>query len=247
MEPRDYTKPRRLCDTDGGGISPGMILGLAIVAIGVLFLLDNFGIPVGWVWGYWPVILIAIGLAKLVDSRDTPGRGSGAIILLVGVVLIADKIRLPFLNNVSLWSLWPLAIIAVGAVMLWGALEGKGVIPFSGPANPDRISMFSIFGGSNRRVSGEFKGAELVGIFGGGGLDLRDASMPAEAAVVNVTAVFGGFEIRAPETWSVTVKLAGVFGGSDDKTRQPDSRLVPKPKRLMIQGATVFGGCSIRN
>ena len=237
----------------GGGISAGLIFGLIVIAVGVLFLLDNFGFPVGWVWGYWPVILIAIGLAKLVDSRDTSGRTGGAIIMLVGVVMIADKIHLPFLRDKNLWDLWPLAIIVFGFMLLWGALEGKGGagiragIPWNTPVTPGQVSMFSMFGGSNRRVNGEFKGATLTAMFGGGGLDLRNATMVVDEAQVVVNAIFGGFEIRVPETWLVTVQVTGLFGGHEDKTNQPDSRLIPNPKRLLVRGSTVFGGLSIKN
>ncbi|HUO31462.1 MAG TPA: DUF5668 domain-containing protein [Bryobacteraceae bacterium] len=244
---------RRACqnaaDPDGGSISPSLIFGLAIIAIGVLFLLDNFGVPVGFVWGYWPVILIAIGLAKLVDSRDTSGRTGGAIVMLVGLVLIADKIHLPFLNNVSLWALWPLVLIVIGFVLLWGALEGKGVnpMPWMQPATAGNVNMFSLFGGSNRKVTGDFKGADLVAIFGGGGVDLRFATMSADEAVLNVSAIFGGFEVRVPEDWLVVVQVVGIFGGHEDKTHQPDPRLVPHPKRLIVRGATIFGGLGIKN
>jgi len=250
MSYRNRTTWQRPPETDGGSVSPGLVVGLAIIAVGVLFLLGNFGIPVGFVWDYWPVILIAIGLAKLVDSRDTSGRTGGAIVMLVGLVLIADKIHLPFLAGRNLWDLWPLAIIVFGFMMLWGALEGKGVIagtPWHAPSSPGNVNMFSIFGGSNRKVSGDFKGADLVAIFGGGGLDLRYATMSADEAVVNVNAVFGGFEIRAPETWLVQVQVSGIFGGHEDKTHQPDPRLVPNPKKLIIRGATIFGGLGVKN
>jgi hypothetical protein len=254
MEDRNRRTWQPSLETDSGSVSGGLIFGFAIVAIGVLFLLDNFGVPVGWVWGYWPAILIAIGLAKLVDSREAAGRSGGAIIMLVGLVLLADKIHLPFLRDRNLWDLWPLAIIAVGFMLLWGALEGKSVpggisarLNFGTQGIPGNCNMFSIFGGSNRKVSGEFKGADLVAIFGGGGLDLRNATMSGDEAVVNVNAVFGGFEIRAPETWLVEVHVAGIFGGHEDKTHQPDPRLVPKPKRLIVRGATIFGGLGVKN
>jgi hypothetical protein len=228
-----------------------LIFGLAVIAVGVLFLLDNFGFPVGVVWRYWPVILIAVGLSKLVDSREAPGRTGGAIIMLVGIVLIADEIHLPFMRNVSLWSLWPVALIAFGVMLFWGALEGKHVVGglsgWSGSRSPDHINTISIFGGCNRKVTGDFKGADLLAIFGGGGLDLRNATMGGDEAVVNVNAVFGGFEIRVPETWQVQLAVTGVFGGSDDKARQPDPRLVPNPKKLLIRGSTIFGGLGIKN
>ncbi|HTT61431.1 MAG TPA: DUF5668 domain-containing protein [Bryobacteraceae bacterium] len=254
MEDRNRGTWQPASDPDSGTVNGGLIFGFAIVAIGVVFLLGNFGVPVDFVWGYWPVILIAIGLAKLIDSKDTAGRTGGSVIMLVGLVLIADKIHLPFLNNVSLWALWPLAIIAFGFMMLWGALEGKGMagvagarLNLGGPQVPGACNMFSVFGGSNRKLTGEFKGADLVAIFGGGGLDLRNATMVADEAVVNVNAVFGGFEIRVPETWLVEVHVAGIFGGHEDKTHQPDPRLVPNPKRLIVRGATIFGGLGVKN
>ena len=132
--------------------------------------------------------------------------------------------------------------------MLWSALEGKSIAaPWAVNSSTDRINMFSVFGGGNRKVTGDFKGAELIAIFGGGGLDLRFASMSADEAIVNVTAVFGGFEIKAPESWQVSTQVTGIFGGHEDKTHQPDPRLVPNPKRLVIRGATIFGGLGVKN
>ncbi len=235
---------------------PGLIFGLAIVAIGVLFLLDNFsGVPVGAVWGYWPIILIAVGLSKIVDNTNSAGRTGGAIVLLVGLVFLADKIPLPFLNGISLWSLWPLAIIAVGVVMLVGALDGKGSANLWGRANPfggkgefsDKLNIFAVFGGGTRRVTGDFKGGDALALFGGYEIDLRGASMAQDEVQLNMNAIFGGFEIKVPDTWSVSMQVTGIFGGHEDKTHQPDPRLVPNPKRLIIRGATIFGGLSVKN
>src|SRR5258705_2416459 len=52
-----------------------LIPALIVIGIGVLFLLNNLHII--WIrnWmDYWPVILIAIGLEKLVDSNFSGGR-----------------------------------------------------------------------------------------------------------------------------------------------------------------------------
>src|SRR5215469_8521371 len=235
MEPRRkvwYTIP----DADKGSISPGLIFGLVIVAIGVLFLLDNFGFPVSMVWRYWPVALIAIGLAKLIDSRETPGRTWGAILMIIGLVLIADEIHLPFLNNVSLWNLWPLGLIAFGVIMLWNALEGKRFSGIPTAWNPGtcRLNQFAVFGGGKRKIIGDFKGGSIFAFCGGYELDLRKATMSADEAVLEANAMFGGFEIKVPETWSVTMQVAGIFGGHEDSTAQPDPTLVPHPKRLIV-------------
>jgi predicted membrane protein len=232
--------------TTGGSVTPGLIFGLAIVAVGVLFLLGNFGFPVGMYWRYWPVALIAVGIAKIVDARDNSGRTWGAILIVAGVVLVGDQIHLPFFENVTLWQLWPLALIVFGGMMLWSALEGK---PLSRrwTVNTCTLSQYAVFGGGKRKITGEFKGGDVFALFGGYEVDLRNASMEAEEAVIDANALFGGIEIRIPESWQAILQVTGIFGGHEDKTRQPDLRLVPNPKRLIIRGATMFGGMSVKN
>jgi predicted RND superfamily exporter protein len=63
---------------NGPGITPQLILGLAIVAVGVLFTLDNLG----WIesrgyWSYWPVLLIILGLAKACQSKNREQSEAG--------------------------------------------------------------------------------------------------------------------------------------------------------------------------
>ncbi len=36
--------------------------GLILVVLGVLFLLRNFGYPIGDVWKWWPIILVLVGI-----------------------------------------------------------------------------------------------------------------------------------------------------------------------------------------
>lgn len=252
MEERSYKTWRcQSADSSDGSITPGLIFGLAIVAIGVLFLLDNFGVPIGGVWGYWPIILIAVGLSKIIDTSDNTARTGGAILLIVGLIFLADKIHLPFFNNVTLWHLWPLAIIAFGVMMLVGALDGKGTARWSGLGAKggfsDKLNLFAVFGGGSRKISGDFKGGDALALFGGYEIDLRHATMSADELLLNVNAIFGGFEIKVPDTWAISMQVTGIFGGHEDKTHQPDARLVPNPKRLIIRGATVFGGLSVKN
>jgi hypothetical protein len=46
----------------------GITGGLILISIGAIFLLNNLDIlRIHDLWKYWPVILIAIGVGKLVD------------------------------------------------------------------------------------------------------------------------------------------------------------------------------------
>jgi predicted membrane protein len=106
----------------------------------------------------------------------------------------------------------------------------------------------AVFGGSRRRVdSQDFQGGEAFAMFGGVEIDLRKAAMTRDEILIEANAIFGGIEIRVPETWNVLVRGAGIFGGYEDETM--DTRVRPEGKQpvLIVNGFAVFGGVSIKN
>ncbi len=55
-----------------------MIVGLILIAIGIIAILMQFGIISGSLWSYiWPIILIVIGLAFLWGRRRRGGWWRG--------------------------------------------------------------------------------------------------------------------------------------------------------------------------
>ena len=102
-------------DWRGRGSIAGILPALIVIGIGVIFLLNNLNIfhAYDW-WHYWPVILIAAGLVKLVDSPHSTGRLTGGIMVGVGSLFLADT--LGFLN-LSWENFWPLVLIGVGILM----------------------------------------------------------------------------------------------------------------------------------
>ena len=59
-------------------MTPQLLMGLFIIAAGLLFTLDNLGVAnADHVLRYWPVALIAIGLSKLWHSREGTGGTFG--------------------------------------------------------------------------------------------------------------------------------------------------------------------------
>ena len=76
-------------------------------------------------------------------------------------------------------------------------------------------------------------------------LDLREAAVAnGVEAIVDVTAVMGGYEIRVPETWNVVVDVVPFMGGYEDKTRHPAD---PSAPRLRLRGFVMMGGLEVRN
>lgn len=222
----------------------GVILGGIVVAIGLLLLLGNMHIiRIRDLWEYWPLILVAFGIARIVESRTPSSTVSGGLVAIVGALLFLDSLNL-FVFDFRV--LWPVVVIAFGVSMLWRAVDRNRFAVGSSSSTDPSFSYIAIFSGGKRRIdSGEFHGGDVLAIFGGYTLDLRGASMQGDQAVVDINAMFGGVEIKVPETWTVVVKAMGIFGGIDDKTIPPAPSA--PAHRLVLTGVTLFGGCSIRN
>jgi predicted membrane protein len=251
----------------GGGIirsSGGLFIGLILAGIGAVLLLQNLGIiPDQDLWDFWPVILIVAGASRAASSYGPTGRMWGGVMALAGIVILLAN--LGYIHH-DIWTFfWPVVLIGIGALMLVRGLErnhyldqwwggnrpsgpgaggGAGATP--GPSI-HRVHEFGIFGGGHRRVdSKEFEGGDIVALFGGVQLDLREAETKLDEMVVDVTAAFGGAEIRVPETWAVSMRVTSIFGGYDDKTHAPPPGAV-KPPLLVVTGAVIFGGLAVKN
>jgi hypothetical protein len=122
-----------------------------------------------------------------------------------------------------------------------------GWSPSSGPVAREWLQEAAIFSGGKRTVKGDFKGGKLECIFGGFDINMRQAGMSADFAELEVNAIFGGAEIKVPESWEVVMRGAGIFGGFNDETAHPDPAAHPNPKRLILKGAAIFGGVEIKN
>ena len=96
-------------------------------------------------------------------------------------------------------------------------------------------------------TSQDFQGGEVVAIFGGVELDLRQAGMTGDSAVLEINAIFGGVEIKIPRNWSAVVEGVGIFGGYADNSFQPDPAQGPGVKQLIVKGVAAFGGVDVKN
>jgi predicted membrane protein len=231
----------------------GFIWGAIIALVGLALLLHHLGIiPFDPVARFWPLILVVFGVMNLVTRS---GRFFGFLLILAGSVLQLNRLGI---THLSFLDLWPIALIAVGLLLLWGSLETRGFLRAKVKALQDfrdqatgatgpltMLNAVAVFGGCERRIAGQnFQGGRATAVFGGIELDFRDADMDSEA-ILEINCVFGGVEIRVPETWHVHSRSLPVFGGYEDKTRQPNNP--GKTKTLIVTGMVVFGGIEIKN
>jgi hypothetical protein len=260
MEPYD----NRQKDNPGSFWPKGtsaLIPGLTLVGIGALFLLDNLHIVHVSTWvAYWPVLLIAVGLVKTVDSTHTGGRIAGGVMMAVGGLFLADN-----LGYIRIEEMWPLILIAIGVFMLWNRVRpGYDYGPWWGRGMRSRwwgrerfqhhwssiggntVHEVNVFSGTRRVITDQdFKGGKIACVFGGINLDLTGANIQGKSAVLDVSAVYGGAVVRIPTSWDLEMKGAGVFGGYSDQTMHPP--ITPETKKLIVKGGAVFGGVTIKN
>jgi predicted membrane protein len=227
----------------------GVAGALVLIAFGVLLLLNQNGIlHFSDVWRLWPLALVAGGIVRLTQIGSN-SRFLGGLMVVLGVILEASEFHL---IAYRIRELWPLAIIALGLLLLWQNLQPKENLEnsetkwrkFEFPTQA--ANHLSIFGGGERRInSPDFTRADILAIFGGYKLDLRNAGIKGASAIVDATAIFGGIEILVPETWNVIVRGVGIFGGYGDETHLPE--LSERAPELIVQGVAIFGGVAIKN
>ncbi len=227
-------------------ITPRVVLGLAVILLGVVLTLDNLGLAEGEDFlRFWPIALMALGLAKIAGARHWGGAAWGVFWLVAGGWLLLYELGFVDLDPVELIrDFWPLVLVAIGASLVWRAVGRQS--PARTAEDDSTVSAFAALGAAERsNNSPDFRGGELTAFMGGCELDLRGASMVEGPAVLDVFAVMGGIEIRVPESWSVTGKVIPIMGAFEDKTR-------PRPeggtrKRLELRGWVLMGGVEVTN
>jgi hypothetical protein len=225
-------------------ISPRLILGVGITLIGILMLLDTLDVfDADRILRFWPALLIVVGARVLQRGLETGRWLGGAMLMVLGTVLLLNKLDVV---DVGIGELWPLFIVLAGlGILLRGGQSSKGRGDRPGDeVTGERFSEFAVLSGLSPRVSSSsFKGGEARAFMGGLEIDLRDSDFDGEA-VIEVFAMMGGIEIKVPPNWTVNADITPIMGGMEDKTlaaeRDPN-------KKLTLRGLVLMGGIEVQN
>ena len=253
--------------------NPGRHLfsGALFVIIGLVFLFGNMGLlDVDRILRFWPVILIAMGVFRLVEAPDGFAHSSGIFWVVVGSLFLLGS--LGFLR-MAFHQLWPIVLIGLGSMMLWRsavsrreprhfAREGaEGPEPPKDSTTKDSstkepwrstttssnsvLSAMAILGSvEQRNNSQDFRGGSVTAVMGRCEIDLRSAAIAADReAVLEVFAMWGGIEVRVPPDWTVISQVDPIMGGYEDDTEKPKE----ETKRFIIRGPVIMGGIEVTN
>jgi hypothetical protein len=182
------------------------LVGLIVVAAGIILLLNNLKVTSINILTYWPVLFIVWGLNALIGGSRNPGaRGIAIFIVLLGLVLQAHALEFIRLNLGDIVEF----VIAVLIILLGVSLFfGRS---FSGKTN------YAILGGIDRGKSApwDLESGSYLALMGGIELDLRHAVIPEGETVLDLTAIMAGIEIRVPANLPVEADGFAVLGGID--------------------------------
>ncbi len=237
-------------------ISPRLVLGMFLVAAGVLLALDRFGvIDTGPIWRFWPVVLVVLGLVKLFGSDSN--RCGGLVLLLVGSWFLVQNFTA---LDLDFSDVLPFAVLLIGLAMISGAFRrgrsgrrwGQGGDAFGATGatggsveSGSTVESFAMLGAVARTNNSQsFQGGSATAIAGGAEIDLRQAAIRGGEAVIDVFAWWGGVEILVPETWSVDLRGTAILGAFEDLTQPPAGG---STQVLVIKGMVVMGGVEVKN
>lgn len=226
---------------------PKLILGLSLILIGIAYTLDHLGyVDAENLIRFWPVLLIAAGVGKLIDPGSSSSRFPGVLLIGVGGLLLGDNLHL---LRFDFEALFPLVLVAIGLRLVW-----LGFWPRSQSANSETVSsidgMVLLGGGRRTNNSADFRGGDLMAVMGGFNVDLRSARIANGPAVIDVFAFWGGIDIRVPEDWDVTIRGIPLLGGFEDKTQRSRAERSDNEgprQELIVKGFAIMGGIEIKN
>ena len=242
-DPGDPGLPRSVViERSGPRITGRLIFGLVLVACGLMWTLENLGVPgVDEFLRWWPAALVIYGLMRITGLDGTRRVASGVIVTLIGSWLLAREFGI---IHISIFRLWPVWLIIVGSVLVWRSTRGPG----AGNDVSDRSAYprpFAFMGGNARKVdSQDFLGLEATAVMGGVEADLTGARPRGREVVAEVFAWWGGIELIVPEDWQVVSEVTPVMGGVEDSTRFAGGEAAAT---LVVRGLVVMGGVEIKN
>lgn len=262
---------RRDKTTWRNGTIGSILFGIILVTAGILLLLLNSETGFHTIKPIiisWQMLVILIGVLNLCKPEPASGLillSVGTFFLLPRISkFLPDTLTI---NPEFISNYWPALIAIAGIAFMVNIIFRRTCSSYASHCHRDgdsrkcdcrnkyynktekvtnratgTVNYEVVFGGSEQVfLEPVFNGGKISVVFGGVGLDLRRTSLPEGVTFLEVDAVFGGVEIKAPESWSIEIRSSSVFGGFSDKRRyynDPEN----DGRKLVIIGECVFGG-----
>lgn len=221
-------------------LSNQSIVGIIIVAIGIIFLVDSLGLmETGSVFRWWPSLIILAGVWRLVANRFAYLFGP---LLMISIGVFIQLLML----GLDIGGLWPVILIILGVLLFVGGPRlrklGRGR-----REHRDDVNALGVFSRADvKSQSKTFQGGQTTALMGSAVLDLTNTEIENRPAILEATAIFGSVEIRVPSQWVVRNDALAFFGGNEDKRQHAGTSDDSEPD-LVIKGLAMFGSIEVKD
>lgn len=216
-----------------------IILGLVLVFIGIVVLLNSFGLAQINLFfdGWWTLFIIVPSIIGLINQEDKVGNIIG---LSIGVLLLM------VCRDILTWGLvlklvLPLLLIIAGLGLVFNETLKKNISKKVSEKNDNLENIVATFGSEKLKIEKKFDGCIIDSIFGNVEIDLKEASLDNET-IIKANAIFGRIDISLPKDVKVEMKSTPIFGGVNNSYRNNKE----SKKVIYIESLALFGGVDIR-
>jgi hypothetical protein len=211
--------------TGGRIVATRLFVGAAFILVGLVFTFHTLGwIEVGSVGEWWPIIVVAVGLSRLVQPSTPQGRAWGLFLVLFFGYWLAHNLGLVHTHP---WHLWPLILVYFGISMIWRAVGYRSVSEQAFPVSPPTP------GQSGSPFDAPAPTADTPIAPGPAGQSASAASVPPSATSGLPPSATPGL----PPTASSVVSALALLGGTQRRCVSRDFR--------GGDATAVMGGCTI--
>lgn len=217
-----------------------LLWGILLIVVGVIFGLNALNITDIDVFfdGWWTLFIIVPCFINLFKEDEKTGDIIG---LVIGIcLLLACQEIITF--EMILKLLLPIILITIGFSFIFKDTINKKIKQEIKKINKNTDKeYFATFGGQNINFKDEkFDGCSLNAVFGSIKCDLKDCLLE-EDVVINVSSIFGGITIYAPNDVNVKVTSTPIFGGVSNNVKNENCK-----KTIYINATCLFGGVEIK-
>ena len=224
-------------------ITPRLIVGFGILALGSLWTLDNMDVLESEPFtSWWPLVLILIGVLQLLNRHTA--KGGPVVLIVIGTFFLLDEFTY---IDFDFGDLFPLLIAVIGGKLIWDAVRRR---PRGQPLleDPDAtIHAFAMMAGVKRQsTSPDFRGGSANVIMGGVEIDLRNAPVKdGQEVLIDAFAMWGGVAITIPTNWRVVGEVLPIMGGFEDNTSRTSA--AASGPILRVRGTAIMGAIEVKN
>ena len=223
--------------------------GTALLLMGLFYLVHNFNLLPFAIPRYlfsWPMALVLFGVYLLYHSWT-----KGLVVIAVGVAFLLPLLGL--IPPVEFRKMWPLLLIALGLLVLFGSgfiqrfgSRRSSVVPVAENAE-ETFDLVAIMGGESGQISSyNFKGGKITAIMGGVDLDLTNCYLAKEGCVIDVSVVMGGVRLKVSREWNIKSEIVPIMSGIEDSALHATDVHIDPAALVILKGSLLMGGIEIQ-